>query len=158
GRAPTDPPVGGKTTHGGTHGGPTGASGMADPGTGAGQRLDVVAEPPRAGSVPPPTVGAVPQTMSQETSGAATLAPRPLPRADPPPRIVPPFGMPSGLGLGPSGPMPSVLAPGDAAQAMAHAIVTRATGALSVESQDGVRRAVLREGDLVTAASGVDSE
>jgi hypothetical protein len=54
--------------------------------------------------------------------------------------------------------MPSVLAPGDSGRALAHAIVNRATGALCIELHDGVRRAVFREGDLVTAASGVDAE
>jgi hypothetical protein len=54
--------------------------------------------------------------------------------------------------------MPSVLAPGDAARALAHAVTARATGALCFETQEGVRRIVLREGDVVTAASGVDSE
>jgi hypothetical protein len=106
----------------------------------------------RAPTVPPQILGAIPQT-TQARAGEAS--PRVLQRAE----IVPGPGAPfAGLGLGPSGPMPSVLAPGDAAQAIAHAIVTRATGAFCIEAQDGVRRAVLREGDLVTAASGVDSE
>jgi hypothetical protein len=54
--------------------------------------------------------------------------------------------------------MPTVLGPGDAARALASAIARRVTGTLCYESKDGVRRAVLREGDLVTAASGVDDE
>jgi hypothetical protein len=54
--------------------------------------------------------------------------------------------------------VPSVLGPGDAARALAYAITTRATGSLSFETTDGVRRAVLREGDLVTAGSGFDGE
>jgi hypothetical protein len=87
---------------------------------------------------------------------ARSYAPSALPEA--PPRIERGPAGPTGLGLGPSAPMPSVLAPGDAARTIAHAVVTRATGALCIEAQEGVRRAVLREGDLVTAASGVDSE
>jgi hypothetical protein len=58
--------------------------------------------------------------------------------------------------LGP--PAPSVLGETDAPLVLARAIASRATGALCVESSEGVRRAVLREGDLLTAASGVDSE
>jgi hypothetical protein len=54
--------------------------------------------------------------------------------------------------------MPTVLGPGDAARALASAIARRVTGTLCYESKDGVRRAVLREGDLVTAATGVDDE
>jgi hypothetical protein len=53
---------------------------------------------------------------------------------------------------------PSVLGETDAPHVLAHAIASRSTGALCVESTEGVRRAVLREGDLLTAASGVDSE
>jgi len=55
-------------------------------------------------------------------------------------------------------PIPAVLGPTDAARALARAIASRVTGALSFESKDGVRRAMLREGDIVTAASGVDDE
>ncbi|MGH7326734.1 MAG: J domain-containing protein, partial [Polyangiaceae bacterium] len=42
--------------------------------------------------------------------------------------------------------------------AIARAIATRTTGTLCLESKEGVRRVVMREGDLVTAASGVDDE
>jgi len=55
-------------------------------------------------------------------------------------------------------PPPTVLGETDAPLMLARAIASRATGALCIESEEGVRRAVLREGDLVTAASGVDSE
>ena len=54
--------------------------------------------------------------------------------------------------------IPSVLGPNDAPRAIARAIATRTTGTLCLESKEGVRRVVLREGDLVTAASGVDDE
>lgn len=63
----------------------------------------------------------------------------------------------------PRHPDPPAIAPGvlgewDAPVVLAHAIATRTTGTLCFDSTEGVRRAVLREGDLVTAASGVDSE
>jgi hypothetical protein len=54
--------------------------------------------------------------------------------------------------------IPAVLGPTDAPRAIARAIATRTTGTLCLESKEGVRRVVLREGDLVTAASGVDDE
>jgi hypothetical protein len=54
--------------------------------------------------------------------------------------------------------IPAVLGPGDAPRAIAKSIATRTTGTLCLESKEGVRRVVLREGDLVTAASGVDDE
>lgn len=54
--------------------------------------------------------------------------------------------------------IPAVLGPGDAPRAIARSIATRTTGTLCLESKEGVRRVVLREGDLVTAASGVDDE
>lgn len=53
---------------------------------------------------------------------------------------------------------PIVLGETDAPLALARAIALRATGAFCVDSEEGVRRAVLREGDLLTAASGVDAE
>jgi hypothetical protein len=53
---------------------------------------------------------------------------------------------------------PTVLGEWDAPFILAQAIATRTTGALCFDSAEGVRRAVLREGDLVTAASGADSE
>lgn len=53
---------------------------------------------------------------------------------------------------------PSVLGPADAPRALAKAISARESGALCFESQDGLRRVVLREGDLVTAASSLEDE
>jgi hypothetical protein len=58
----------------------------------------------------------------------------------------------------PPAPIPSVIAKGEAPLVLARAIALRSTGALCIESEDGVRRVVLREGDLVTAASGVENE
>jgi DNA-binding response OmpR family regulator len=61
-------------------------------------------------------------------------------------------------------PNASVLAPSatpteaDVPLVLARAIASRATGTLCMASEEGVRRAVLREGDLVTAASDVDAE
>jgi hypothetical protein len=54
--------------------------------------------------------------------------------------------------------VPGVLRPGDAVRALARAIRGRYSGALAYESDEGIRRVVLRDGDLVTAASGVEGE
>ena len=59
---------------------------------------------------------------------------------------------------------PYALGPGDAPRVLAQAIAERQTGALTFETPAAragaseVRRVVLREGDIVTAASGVDGE
>lgn len=50
------------------------------------------------------------------------------------------------------------LGAGDALAIIARAIRTRYTGALVFESDGGVRRIVMRDGDFVTAASGVQTE
>jgi DnaJ domain len=59
---------------------------------------------------------------------------------------------PSGLEI------PTALAPGDAFTALARAVQSRYTGALALEDASGIRRIVMRDGDLVTAASGVEGE
>jgi hypothetical protein len=51
-----------------------------------------------------------------------------------------------------------VLGPGGALRALALCVRGRSTGALSIEVAEGMRRILLREGDVVTAASGLDSE
>lgn len=50
------------------------------------------------------------------------------------------------------------LGAGDSLAIIARAIRTRYTGALVFESDGGVRRVVMRDGDFVTAASGVQTE
>ncbi len=47
---------------------------------------------------------------------------------------------------------------GGAARALAAAIRQRKSGALALQSADGIRRVVLRDGDIVTAASGIEDE
>jgi hypothetical protein len=54
--------------------------------------------------------------------------------------------------------IPTALRAGDAIVALAKAIGSRFTGALAFEVDEGIRRVVLREGDLVTVASGVHGE
>ncbi|HEX7664737.1 MAG TPA: DUF4388 domain-containing protein, partial [Polyangiaceae bacterium] len=119
--------------------------------------LPHIGQPPAA---PPPapssagyTLGSdvlMPVAIALEAAKDARLAndPRRDPTAPPPPE--PP--------LRAGAEIPSVLGPGDSARAIARSIATRTTGTLCLESKEGVRRVVLREGDLVTAASGVDDE
>jgi hypothetical protein len=52
----------------------------------------------------------------------------------------------------------AVLGPGDALDTVARAIATRVTGSLSFEAEGGLRRVVVREGDLVTCASSLETE
>jgi hypothetical protein len=137
-RLPTSEPPAIRTHHGGTNAGTTGGRSLTEHGTRAEvvQPFDDGREPSgnRRPSVGPPREPRDQMAQSRQVSGA------------------------SGRGLGPAVPMPSVLAPGDAARVIAQAIVSRVTGVLCIESQDGTRRGVLREGDLVTAASSADSE
>ena len=154
----TDPPgAGASKTHGGTVSGlTTGSRGYSE----LSLRNDSAraSERARLETIPPPTAQ---EGNAQQNDVPLFERQRRIEstRSELPPRSIgPSVAMASGSGLGPTAPMPSVLAPGDAARALAHAITTRATGALCFESQEGMRRAVLREGDLVTAASGVDSE
>lgn len=51
-----------------------------------------------------------------------------------------------------------VLGAGDAAVVLAQAIGDRATGALCIEAEGGIRRVILREGDVVTAGSSIDED
>ena len=51
-----------------------------------------------------------------------------------------------------------MLGPGSAVHALALCVRGRSTGALAIEVPEGVRRILLRDGDVVTAASGLDSE
>ncbi len=118
-------------THGGTNSGGTGAS------TGGGSEPRAVApavaappEPPKRDSVAPPTA------WSPALAAAPVVA-----RVD-----VPDLGF------------PTVLGPGEALKALARAVVLRTSGALCFAAPDAERRVVLREGDMVTAASSSDDE
>jgi hypothetical protein len=54
--------------------------------------------------------------------------------------------------------LPDALGLGDALSAFAICVRERATGALVIDAPEGVRRVLLRDGDVVTAASGLDEE
>lgn len=54
--------------------------------------------------------------------------------------------------------LPEVLGEGDLLKSLGQLVSQRTTGSLSVASPEGIRRIVLREGDFVTASSGVEDE
>lgn len=53
---------------------------------------------------------------------------------------------------------PRILGQGDAPAVLASAIAERLSGSLCFESPEGIRRLMLKDGDPITAASGVDGE
>lgn len=89
---------------------------------------------PIAVSAPPPIAGSI--------GGAAPLG------------AAPPFG----LSVAPPVGAEAVLGPGDALNTLARAVATRISGSLSFEADGGLRRVVMREGDLVTCASSLAEE
>lgn len=54
--------------------------------------------------------------------------------------------------------IPSAIGRGDVLRALAELIRNRYSGSFAVEDDQGVRRVVLRDGDFVVVASGIDSE
>ncbi len=54
--------------------------------------------------------------------------------------------------------IPHTLRSGDSVRVMARAVRARFSGAVAFEDSAGIRRAVFRDGDFVTAASGIDGE
>jgi hypothetical protein len=140
-----------------------------------------IPEPPEPQAPPPPPLPSrldVPigeQEDRREPASVSTTPPqraRPAPSDPPPARSEPPAARteppgpvrPSELPRSSSAPreeqldLPRTLRAGDAVQVLARAIRTRFTGGLAFEVDEGIRRVVLRDGDFVTAASGVHSE
>lgn len=120
---------------------------------------------------PVPAFGQGPQTSPldrAQSSAQSPLSPAPStyedPRDTPPLSRMMPQHQPSARSSSdaPQQMGPVALGPADAPRVLAQAIAERQTGALTIETPAGpashVRRIVLREGDIVTAASGVDTE
>ncbi len=106
--------------------------------------------PPRYTTSPPAT------TLDPRPSELPPPAPRSLGsgrRESPPPESL----RDSFVGVAPAD-LPDELGLGDALQAFAICVRERATGALCIDAPEGVRRILLRDGDVVTAASGLDEE
>lgn len=124
-------------------------------------------------AIPPSTAYEAPKRPHIEDAPAAQNAPRPS-SWHPPPSMPVSIPLPHDLRgndlrgndlRGPSvkpaaapGPAASVLGVEGARRFFAEAIARRATGALCFESEGVVRRIVMREGDLVAAASGGEGE
>jgi hypothetical protein len=85
---------------------------------------------------------------------AEPLRPQRAPAPAAPPPVVPPpaASQPASLAL------PAVLGEGDAVRALSMAIAGRASGALALGTEGALRRIVLHDGDVVTAASSAPEE
>jgi len=110
-------------------------------------------------SAPAPTESPA-EPFAQRSLGPTPLPPRrsealpPSRRTDGAPS---PETSDSAAGVAPSE-LPGELGLGDALSAFAICVRERATGALVIDAEEGVRRILLRDGDVVTAASGLDDE
>ncbi len=91
-------------------------------------------------TIPPPTADKLPPAGSFESRAGGSMRESALPTANAPP------------------PIPNQLHQGDVVRALATVIRSRATGSLAIEDAVGIRRAVFRDGDFVTVASGAESE
>ncbi len=146
-------------THGGTHSGTTGSVSTTGERREGASRVESMAQSPpspvrvddapalspREGSQPPPTaysgpppVAALDDALPVDSLGSRARAPEVAPPA---PAIA-----------------STVLGPGDAPRFIARAIAARTTGSLAFDSGGTIRRVLLREGDVVTVASGSDEE
>ncbi len=128
--------------------------------------------PPLPGSAARPASGPPPSMPSNAfLTGGALEAPHlssgpPLVQAMPIPvqeLLDEPFAAPSdpralAPRAAPSVVIPTSLQEGDAVRALAILVRTRYTGAVAFETTRGIQRAVLRDGDFVTAASGLEAE
>jgi hypothetical protein len=110
-------------------------------------RAGTVADAPEP-APEPPSIGVAP-TLSAAALAAMSGARR---ESTPPPRDAP--SRPDGAGDGPA----TTLSPGDTPRLLASAVAARASGSLSFETSGALRRVVLRDGDVVTAASSADDE
>jgi hypothetical protein len=134
-------------THGGTNSGSTGAS---TTGLRTGNEAQPAPQPRDVSPAPPAVVRPVstaPHLPADAESPAGDL--QGSSESPAPPRVE---AAPSPIAV------PTVLGPTDAPRLLGEAIAGRGTGVLAFESREGTRRVVLREGDVVTAASSLDEE
>lgn len=134
-----------ETSPGAAHArGTTTSGGTKPPTTGTGARAATATQERRAASDAPPRTSASGPPMTTPVSISDAPAPR-HPRS---------MQAPPSARTDPG----TVLGSGEARRYLAEAIARRATGALAFEQDGVVRRIVLRDGDLVTAASGAERE
>lgn len=117
---------------------------------------------PRLETHPPPARTSEPSLRSPALP--PTLAPRRalVPKA-PVVSFSPAPNVPPRISVAPSpasseASVPKALERGEVLGVLATAIASRTTGSLCFETEDGIRRILLRDGDIVTAASGVEDE
>jgi hypothetical protein len=114
--------------------------------------------PARAPVAPPAPVRApVAPPAPAPVRAPAAAAPAPA-MASASGRALPPPASPTSEDGPPVVSSATVLGPGDAPRALARAVGSRASGSLAIATEEGVRRIVLHDGDLVTAGSSVPDE
>lgn len=119
-------------------------------------------------SEPPPTPANRPTTSPPRPSDEPPLAMTPVPARSAPLPLPPgtPQLLPSEPKVAPaSAPatsseieIPHSLRPGDALRILARAVRARYAGAMAFEDAGGIRRVVFRDGDFVTASTGIEAE
>jgi hypothetical protein len=131
------------------------------------QRQTQQPSPSRADFVPSPSSLAAsrifPEPVFRPLDPEPVARPQPIaPFLETPPRN--PLGatitaLPSELIVAPPPvDIPTVLGEGDAVRALAHAIAGRISGSLALNTERGLRRIVLQDGDVLTAGSGLADE
>ncbi|MGK3988394.1 hypothetical protein WME99_35455 [Sorangium sp. So ce136] len=104
-----------------------------------------------AGRAPGPPLGPVPSAPATVSTGAFGRVPPP----PPPPRS---HEHEDEEPISSEVSSTTVLGPGDAPRALARAVGSRSSGSLAITTEEGARRIVLHDGDLVTAGSSVPEE
>lgn len=147
---------------------PPGVPVPASAGAGSLGRGLLAPSPPAAPSPVSLGRGPLQAPPSMAISGAALRgpAPPPLPLVPPAPATVSAAVLGRAMAPEPVDEAPSsggassatVLGPGDAPRALARAVGSRSSGALAITTEEGARRIVLHEGDLVTAGSSIPEE
>lgn len=145
---------------------PSSQSPSTSPGTGASRKITdpaIRTDAPRSERYDIPPVSQSPRTLDPSWAPTGTWSRDASPPSFPVPSIstTPPYDGPirgPSMQPSPTARPPIVVGPGDARRFFAEAIARRSTGALCFESEGTVRRIVMREGDLVCAASGGEHE
>jgi hypothetical protein len=114
---------------------------------------------PTVGTLPPGHQSSPPNTSPTNAPPMSELGQPATPRslASRRPETIPPSST-SNVEGAISFQLPEALGLGDALIAFAICVRERATGALVIDAPEGVRRVLLRDGDVVTTASGLDEE
>lgn len=135
--------------------GPNVVSESAPPPSDGEQRSTAAGTP---SDVPPASMPSLPSAPAPQQ--ASTKPPRAQPseaEREPGPVVAPPPpapALPSTQALA----LPPTLREGEAIRCLALAVRSRFSGAIALESPEGMRRVVFRDGDFVTAATSVESE